>query len=148
MPKKLANLPMSPSAMDQNILVRYRISAATELVRSHSPTVNSTLVFGRTTPKAAKVSTLIKIGLPTKDSGRTTRKRATAKLAGQTVTSMKVFMKTVSCMVKESFSMLTGLFTRETFALTKFKVLAASSTEEGQSMLETGSITRSMVSVL
>ena len=139
---------MSPSATDQNMLVRYRGSAATELVHSHSPTVKSTLVFGRTTPKTAKVSTLTRIGLLTKDNGRMTRKRATAKLAGPTVTSMKVSMKTVSCMVKESSSMLTVLFTRETFALTKFKVLAASSTEEGQSMLETGSITRSMVSVL
>ena len=146
--KKLATLSSSYSAMDQNMLVRYRDQAATESERSHSPTVKSTPVFGRTIPKVVKVNTLTKTGPLTKGNGRTTRKRATALLAGLTATSMKVSMKMVSCMVKGSFYMLTALFTRETFALTKFKVSVASSTETGPSMLGTGLITRSMVSVL
>ena len=146
--EKLATLSTSPSAMDQNMLVRYRDPAATESVRSHSTTVKSTPVFGRTIPKAVRVNIHTKTGPPTKDNGRTTRKRASALLAGPMATSMRVSMKMVSCMAKESFNMLTGLFTRETSALTKFKVSAASSTETGQSMLGTGSITRSMESVL
>ena len=148
MQEKLATLSTSPSAMDQNMLVRYRDPAATESVRSHSTTVKSTPVFGRTIPKAVRVNIHTKTGPPTKDNGRTTRKKATVPLAGPTATSMKVSMKMVSCMVKESFNMLMGLFTRETFALTKFKVSAALSTETARSMLETGSITRSMVLVL
>ena len=146
--EKLATLSTSPSAMDQNMMVRYRDPAATESVRSHSTTVKSTPVFGRTIPNAVRVNTHTKTGPPTKDNGRMTRKRVMALLAGPTAMSTRVYMKMVSCMVKESFNMLTGLFTRETFALTKFKVLAASSTETGPSMLETGSITRSMVLVL
>ena len=95
--------------------------------------MNSTPAFGRTIPKAGKVSTHTKTGLPTKDNGRTTRKRALESLAGPTATSMRVYMRMVSCMVKDSFSMLMGLFTRETSALTRFKVSVALSTEMGQS---------------
>ena len=146
--EKLAILIISPSAMARNMLVRYRVQAATGSVHSHSPTVKSTPVFGRTILKVARANTLTKTGPPTKDNGRTTQRRATVLLAGPTVMSMKVSMKMVLCMVKESLHMPTEPFTRETFALTKFKVLVASSTGMEPSMSGTGSITRSMELVL
>ena len=120
------------------MLVKFLEESVMELGSSNSQTVKSTLAFGNTIPKVAKVSTSTKTRPPTMVNGLTTRKRATASPVGPTETSMRASMKMASCMEKENWNMQMGQCLKVIFALIESKVLAAISHKMGLSMLGIG----------
>ena len=100
--------------------------------------MKSTLDFGNTIPKLAKVSTSTKTRPPMMANGLTTRKKATVSPAGPTKTCMKDSTKMASCMEKESWNMQMEQSLRVILTWIEFKVLVAISREMGLSMLGIG----------